>query len=99
MHRSFLYALLVCAAGACALRHDDDDAAASHAPLAEDVVEDSVHHSAVVPFAELVIVDASVVRGAHASSAANGHWSFRWLMEQMAPIGADPADFAAGWPA
>jgi len=49
-------------------------------------------------FKELMIVDPSVVNDqARTSSAQNGHWSFRWLMEQMVTPGADPSDFVANW--
>lgn len=48
-------------------------------------------------FKELVIVHPSVVNDARASSPLNGHWSFRWLMEQMVTSGADPSDFVESW--
>jgi hypothetical protein len=51
----------------------------------------------VVPLKELVIADRSVVTDARSSSASDGVWSFRFLMEQMAPSGTDPSDFAAHW--
>jgi hypothetical protein len=51
----------------------------------------------VDPFKELVIVDKSVVTDARASNASDGAWSFRFLMEQMAPAGTDPADFVSHW--
>jgi hypothetical protein len=46
---------------------------------------------------ELMITHASVVLDSRASSASDGHWSFRWLMEQMTPDGVTPADFVASW--
>jgi hypothetical protein len=48
-------------------------------------------------FKELVIVDPRVTGDARASNAQDGPWSFRFLMEQMAPAGADPADFVQTW--
>ena len=52
----------------------------------------------VDPFRELVFVHNDIVGDANlASSAGNGHWSFRWLVEQMTPVGMDPADFVEGW--
>ncbi|HEU4412798.1 MAG TPA: hypothetical protein VFS43_46570 [Polyangiaceae bacterium] len=52
----------------------------------------------VARFKELMIVDPSVVNDpVRSSSASNGHWSFRWLMEQMVTPGADPSDFVASW--
>jgi hypothetical protein len=53
--------------------------------------------TAVVANKELVITDPTVLNDARASNATNGPWSFRFLMEQMAPVGTDPADFAAAW--
>jgi probable HAF family extracellular repeat protein len=49
------------------------------------------------PFRELFIVDPSVVLDVRASSAANGPWSFRWLIEQMVPPGTDPSAFVEAW--
>ena len=53
----------------------------------------------VNPLKEITIVDPSVMNDARASSAGGtpGHWSFRFLMEQMTPAGVDPADFVANW--
>jgi len=53
--------------------------------------------TAVVANKELVITDPTVLNDARASNLNNGAWSFRFLMEQMAPVGTDPADFAAAW--
>ncbi len=47
----------------------------------------------VDPLKEIMVVNPSVVNDARASNAADGHWSFRFLMEQMAPVGVDPAVF------
>jgi hypothetical protein len=52
---------------------------------------------AIVADKELVITHSSVVLDARASSANDGHWSFRWLMEQMTPDGVDPGDFVETW--
>jgi len=52
---------------------------------------------AVQPFKELVIVDSSVVTNTRADGTNDGHWSFRWLMEQMAPSGVDAGDFVSHW--
>jgi hypothetical protein len=48
---------------------------------------------------ELVITSDSVVTSARASNlgANAGPWSFRAMIEQMTPVGVDPADFAASW--
>jgi hypothetical protein len=46
---------------------------------------------------ELAITHASVMLDARASNASDGHWSFRWLMEQMTPDGVDAADFVLTW--
>ncbi|MDP9034174.1 MAG: carboxypeptidase-like regulatory domain-containing protein [Myxococcota bacterium] len=47
----------------------------------------------VDPLKEIMVVDPSVMNDARASNATDGHWSFRFLMEQMAPTGVDPAVF------
>lgn len=48
-------------------------------------------------FRELMIVHPSVIGDARASSSTAGPWSFRFLAEQMAPLGVDPADFVKRW--
>ncbi len=53
--------------------------------------------ASIVPGNELVIVDPTVVHDSRASNAADGPWSFRFLMEQMTPTGTDPADFLESW--
>jgi Carboxypeptidase regulatory-like domain len=53
--------------------------------------------TAVVAGKELVITDPTVLNDARASNATDGPWSFRAMIEQMAPVGTDPADFAAAW--
>jgi probable HAF family extracellular repeat protein len=49
------------------------------------------------PYRELFIVDPSVVLDARGSSVANGPWSFRWLIEQMADAGTSPAALVEAW--
>lgn len=53
----------------------------------------------IVSGKELVITDPSVLGDARASSAGAtaGVWSFRAMMEQLAPVGVDPADFVEAW--
>lgn len=51
----------------------------------------------VDPYRALVVVDASVVLDARASNAANGPWSFRWLMEQLAGDEARAPQFVEAW--
>jgi hypothetical protein len=53
--------------------------------------------TAVVANKELVVTDPTVLNDARASNATGGPWSFRFLIGQMAPVGSDPADFAAAW--
>lgn len=73
--------------------------------LAADTIQDfsctgtCVAANTIDPARELVITSDSVVASARASSlgAAAGPWSFRAMIEQMTPVGADPADFAAAW--
>jgi hypothetical protein len=78
--------------------------AARLADLAADVTQDFTCSGncalgpAVVSSKELVITDPSVVNDTRASSTiADEPWSFRFLIEQMAPAGTDPADFVAAW--
>lgn len=68
-------------------------------PAAEEAGQgaDEIRTADVQKQKELVIVDASVVKSAEASNAANGHWSFRFAVEQMAPAGMDPGDFVQSW--
>jgi len=49
------------------------------------------------PYRALVVVDASVVLDARASNAADGPWSFRWLMEQLAGGEAQAPRFVEAW--
>jgi hypothetical protein len=48
-------------------------------------------------FKELMIVHPNSISDARASNATGGAWSFRFLMEQMAPAGTDPSDFVKAW--
>ncbi len=45
----------------------------------------------------LLITDPSVLADARASNASSGPWSFRFMLEQMAPPEVDAADFARAW--
>lgn len=45
----------------------------------------------------LLITDPSVLADPRASNASGGPWSFRFMLEQMAPPEADAADFARAW--
>jgi hypothetical protein len=53
--------------------------------------------ASIVGAKELVITDPSVLNDARASNAADGPWSFRFLLEQMTPPGVDPTDFVTAW--
>lgn len=55
------------------------------------------NNASIDPARELVITHPAVVNDWRSSSAANGPWSFRFLLEQMTPPGVDPATFAQGW--
>lgn len=60
------------------------------------VAIDAAGTCSVNTFKELMIVKPSVVGDATRNSSANdGHWSFRFLMEQMAPATMDPAVFTS----
>jgi hypothetical protein len=45
----------------------------------------------------IMIVHPSVITDARAQNAASGAWSFRFMLEQMLPEGADVAAFARDW--
>lgn len=53
--------------------------------------------SSIVAGKEIVITDPSVLSDARTSNLTAGPWSFRAMLEQMAPVGTDPADFAEAW--
>jgi hypothetical protein len=48
-------------------------------------------------FKELMIVDPSVVDDARAKNATDGPWSFRHVVESIAPQGMDAGDFVRKW--
>ena len=48
-------------------------------------------------FHELSVVDEGVLTDARSSNAGGGPWSFRGLVEQMAPEGADTSEFVRTW--
>jgi hypothetical protein len=51
----------------------------------------------IEPYKEIEIVDSSVMLDARSSNLTDGHWSFRWLMEQLAPLDMEPGDFVQRW--
>ena len=48
-------------------------------------------------FKELSVVDEGVLTDARSSNAGDGPWSFRSLVENMAPEGTDPGEFVRTW--
>lgn len=48
-------------------------------------------------FKELVVVEESVLTDARAKNATSGAWSFRHVIENMAPEGTDASEFVATW--
>lgn len=48
-------------------------------------------------FKELIVVDDAVIRDVRAMNATDGPWSFRYAIENIAPIGEDPGEFVAKW--
>lgn len=48
-------------------------------------------------FKELLVVDEGVLSDARTSNAQNGPWSFRSLVENMAPEGADQGEYVRSW--
>ena len=52
---------------------------------------------AVDDFKELMIVDDSVVSDARTKNASDGPWSFRHVIESLAPPNMDPGEFVRKW--
>ena len=52
---------------------------------------------AVDAFKELMVVEDAVLTDTRALNRSNGPWSFRYVMENMAPAGKDPGDFVRSW--
>lgn len=63
--------------------------ASESAPACADVTIDR--------FKELMVVDEGVVTDLRTKNASNGVWSFRHLIENMAPRGEDPSTFVRSW--
>jgi len=51
----------------------------------------------IVPNKELVFTDPSITDGQDADDRFDGPFSFRYLIEQMTPVGVHPGDFAEKW--
>ena len=87
---------------ACASTADDEPSDTSTAALNDteaapelsDPVPDTVSCKATIDrFRELEIVHPAVIQSARASNVTDGPWSFRFLVEQMAPAGTSVSDF------
>jgi hypothetical protein len=52
---------------------------------------------AIDRFKELTVVDDSVMTDTRAKNGADGTWSFRYAIENMAPEGTEPGQFVAAW--
>ncbi len=48
-------------------------------------------------FKELVVVEDSVTNDPRSLNGRNGPWSFRYALESMMPVGADPTAFVNEW--
>jgi hypothetical protein len=48
-------------------------------------------------FKELIVVDESVLSDKRAQNAVGGAWSFRHVMEQLAPPGVEPGQYVLEW--
>jgi len=59
--------------------------------------EEAACQASIQQFRELMIVDEAVVTDARAKNANDGPWSFRYLVENMAPPGVDASKFVYGW--
>jgi hypothetical protein len=104
LSRLSLLTALVAACGVAAACTSETAPAAPDSPptlsdkLQNDTVSDDGDDAQtcaakISQFNELEIVHPLVVNDPRASNATGGHWSFRFLVEQMAPKGTDPSDF------
>ena len=46
---------------------------------------------------ELMVVEDSVVEDPRSKNATAGPWSFRFVIENLAPVGKDPGEFTRAW--
>lgn len=90
MKRSLVALLGLTFLAACSAAVEDDEDGEAVQSTAEALTTCNVD-----PFRELEIVHPSVTDDASASGT--GHWSFGFLMKQLAPAGTDPADFVEAW--
>jgi len=58
---------------------------------------DPCETASIDDFKELMIVDPSIMGDARAQNASDGPWSFRHVVESLAPATEDPGDFVRAW--
>jgi hypothetical protein len=79
-------------AGAC-----DDGNSSGAAPFAPKPAIGSCSELTVDRFKELIVAEPSVVDDARSRNGTAGPWSFRHLVEEMAPPGVTASDFVQTW--
>jgi hypothetical protein len=79
-----LAAIAACAFSSGACSNADEDRPACEAEKIESLKE-------------LIVVEDAVLEDSRSRNATDGPWSFRFAMENLAPIGADPAVFVRQW--
>ena len=72
-------------------------AAAVGACSSSESTDNSCSGEQVDKFKELIVVDDSVLQDARTLNASDGPWSFRYVVEQVAPQGMDTSDFVTAW--
>jgi hypothetical protein len=60
-------------------------------------VPDACADIVVDEFKELLVVDEGVLADPRSKNGTLGHWSFRYLVENMVPAGMDPSAFVLEW--
>lgn len=78
---------LAIGAGACSSSTADTTGSTSRA---DDCVT-------IDTFKELIVVEESVLTDARSHNAVNGPWSFRHVIDELAPPGVDRGDYVLGW--
>lgn len=86
----FLLGAVIALAASCS-----PDGAESQAPAAAPTCAAGLEP--VERFKELLVVDDAVIGDARARNAEAGPWSFRHLVEAMAPAGQTPSAFVLAW--
>ena len=62
-----------------------------------ELQHDPCETASIDDFKELMIVDPAITSDARAENATDGPWSFRHVIEALAPANEDPGDFVHAW--